>query len=390
MGHASPPVYFDHNSTTPLDPRVREAMLPWLGERWGNPSSAHRGGQAAADAVETARERVAALLGAAAAEIVFTASGTEGNNAVLASALATAPAGARLVLSAFEHPSIGRAADAWAAPRGIEVVRVAPRPDGVIDAGQFVAALDERTVLAALMLAQNEFGTLQPVTEVAGACRARGIPLLCDAVQAVGKIPVDVGGLGVDYLTLGGHKFGAPLGAAAIWIRTGAPFEPLLVGGAQERRRRASTANVPALVGLGEACALAAAELPARGQRLARLRDRFETGLANALPDAIVQGAAAERVPHTSHVRFPGTVGVDLAIRLDLAGFLVSAGPACGSGTVEPSPAMAALGLPRAEAISALRISFGEGNDEAQVDRLLAVLPDAVEAVRAATLRAVG
>lgn len=372
------PVYLDHNATTPLDPRVREAMLPWLGERWGNPSSAHGAGQAAADAVETAREAVAVLLGGEPAEIVFTASGTEANNAVIE---AVAGRGGRLVLSAFEHPSVAGAADRLAA-RGAEVTRVRPGADGVVDPAAVEAALEGRTALVALMLAQNELGTVQPVAAVAAACRRRGVPVLCDAVQAVGKIPVDARALGVDYLSLGGHKFGGPPGAAALWIRGGAPFEPLLVGGGQERRRRAGTVNVPAVVGLGRACELASAELPERGRRLAALRDRFEAGLRRAVPDAIVHGAGAPRVPHTSHVAFPGTLGVDLAIRLDLAGFQVSAGPACGSGSVEPSPAMAALGVPRDEALASLRFSFGAGNEAEQVDRLLAVLPDAILALR--------
>ena len=372
------PVYLDHNATTPLDPRVREAMLPWLGELWGNPSSVHRAGQAAADAVETAREAVAGLLGVEPPEIVFTASGTEANNAVIA---AVGGGGGRMVLSAFEHPSVSGAADLLAA-RGVEVTRVPPGPDGVVDPAAIEAALEGPTALVALMLAQNELGTVQPVAVVAAACRRRGVPVLCDAVQAVGKMPVDARALGVDYLTLGGHKFGGPPGAAALWIRGGAPFEPLLVGGGQERRRRAGTLNVPAVVGLGRTCELASGELPERGRRLAALRDRFEAGLRHAVPDAILHGAGALRVPHTSHVAFPGVLGVDLAIRLDLAGFLVSAGAACGSGSVEPSPAMAALGVPRDEALASLRFSFGAGNEAEQVDRLLALLPGEVAALR--------
>ena len=377
-------VYFDHNATTPLDPRVREAMLPWMGEQWGNPSSAHGAGQAAHEAVEAARAEVAALLGAEPPAVAFTGSGTEANNAVVAAALRRAGPGGHLVLSAFEHPSIRAAAAAWAPAVGASVTEVAPGPDGVVSARDLAAALRPETRLVALMLAQNELGTLQPVAEVARLCRERGIPVLCDAVQAIGKVPVSVQELGVDYLSLGGHKFHGPLGAAALWIRDGAPYEPLLVGGGQERRRRASTVNVPAVVGLGRACRLAAAELPDRAARLLALRERFEAGLGAALPDAIVHGAAAPRLPHTSHVAIPGTVNVDLMIRLDLAGFQVSSGPACGSGSAEPSPAMVALGAPRDEAVASLRISFGATSLPEEVDAFLPVLAREVAALRGA------
>jgi cysteine desulfurase len=374
--------YFDNNATTPLDPRVREAMLPWLGERVGNPSSAHSWGQAAYAAVEAARAEVAALLGAAPEEIVFTASGTEANNAVVAHALRSASPGDRIVVSAIEHPSI-LAACAEGEARGVEVARIAPGPDGVVPAERFAAALAPGVVLAALQLANNELGTLQPVVEVAGACRAAGVPLLCDAVQAAGKIAVDVAALGADYLTVGAHKFHGPLGAAALWIRPGAPFAPLLLGGAQERRRRASTVNVPAVVGFGAACRLARRELAARAAKLAALRDRFEAGLA-AIPEAIVHGAAAPRLPHTANVAFPGLVNLDLLVRLDLAGYAVSTGPACGSGVVEPTPTLAALGLAREEAIATLRISFGDQNRAAEIDAFLPVLAREVAALRAA------
>ena len=376
-------VYLDHNATTPLDPRVREAMLPWLGEGWGNPASAHRFGQAAREAVEAARERVAGLLGGASEEIVFTASGTEANNAVLRTVLAAGP-GAHLVVSAFEHPSIGIAADAWAAAAGAGVTRVRPDANGVVAPGAIAAALRPETRLVALMLAQNEVGTLQPVAEAARRCRERGVPLLCDAVQAIGKIPVAVHEIGCDYLTLGAHKFHGPLGAGAHWVRAGAPFEPLLVGGGQERRRRAGTTNVPAVVGLGRAAELAAAELPARARLLRDLRDRFEAGLARVLPDAVVHGAGAPRVPHTSHFAVPGTVNAELMIRLDLAGFAVSTGAACGSGVVEPGPAMVAMGIARAEAVASLRVSFGPGNTEAEVDAFLETLVREVAGLRAA------
>jgi cysteine desulfurase len=367
------PVYLDHNATTPLDPKVREAMLPWLGERHGNPSSIHRFGQAARNAVEEAREKVAALLGGRPPEIVFTASGTEANNAVTFDVARRAGLTGHLVISAFEHPSIREAA-ARLERDGLEVTRVSPGTDGVVPAEEVVAALRPDTVLVCLMLANNELGTIQPVAEVAVAARERGVPVLCDAVQAVGKIRVDVRELEVDYLVLGAHKFHGPLGAAALWVRKGIEISGYLLGGSQERRRRAGTENVPALVGLGEAAAVISAEGESRTARLAALRDRFEAGLRRAVPDATVHCGGSPRLPNTSHVAFPGVEGEALLIRLDLAGFAVSTGSACSSGTVEPSKTLLAIGLSREEALSSLRVSFGITNAPGEVDLFLDVL----------------
>jgi cysteine desulfurase len=374
------PVYLDHNATTPLDPRVRDAMLPWLGARWGNPSSIHAFGRAAREAVEEARERVATLLGARPAEVVFTASGTEANNTVLSTVAGRAGGQGHLVLSSLEHPSV-RAAAAGLEEGGMAVDRVPPGADGVVDPAAVEAALRPDTRLVCLMRANNELGTLQPVAEVAARCRERGVPVLCDAVQAVGKVPVGVAELGVDYLTLGGHKFHGPPGVAALWARSGSPVAPLLVGGSQERRRRASTENVPGVVGLGEAAALATAELAERGRHLAALRDRFEAGVRR-IPGTRLHCTGAPRLPNTSHLAFDGVEGEALLIRLDLAGFAVSTGSACASGAVEPSPVLAALGLSAAEALGSLRVSFGMTNREEEVDRFIAALKGEVAALR--------
>jgi cysteine desulfurase len=379
-------VYLDHNATTPLHPAAREAMLPWLGEQHGNPSSLHRFGQAARNAVEEAREKVAALLGARPPEVVFTASGTEANNAVLSDvarrAISSGGDRSHLVISAIEHPSIREAATRLEKESGFEVTRVSPGRDGVVPAAAFLAALRPDTRLACLMLANNELGTLQPVAEVAAACRERGIPVLCDAVQAVGKIPVGVHSLGVDYLTLGGHKFHGPLGAAALWVRKGVELSGLLVGGSQERRRRASTENVPAIVALGAAAAAALAELPARHAHLAGLRDRFEAELPRQVPGAVLHCTGSPRLPNTAHAAFPGVEGESLLIRLDIAGFAVSTGSACSSGTVEPSKTLLAIGLAPEEALSSLRISFGMTNRDEDVDAFLATLAREVAELR--------
>ena len=374
--------YFDHNATTPLDPVVRTAMERWMGPSWGNPSSVHRHGQAAREAVEEARASVARAIGASSPEIVFAGSGTECNNAVVAGAMRAAPGG-RLVISALEHPSILHAATTWAAATGTDVVVIPPDRSGVVRLDEFVEALQPGTRLAALMLANNELGTIQPVAELAAACRERGIPLLVDAVQALGKIPVDVQALGADYLTVAAHKLHGPLGAAALRVRAGAPFAPLLVGGSQERQRRASTVNVPAVVGFGAACDRVVADGPARRERLAALRQRFETGLAR-IPGALVHGSDAPRLPHTTHVAFPGLVGQELMIRLDLAGWAVSTGAACGSGTVTASSTLLAMGLAEEEAIASLRVSFGLPNTTDEIDRFLPELAAAVAALRSA------
>ena len=377
------PVYLDHNATTPLHPRVREAMLPWLGERHGNPSSIHRFGQAAREAVEGARERVAALVGGRPPEVVFTASGTEANNAVLFDHARRAGRRGHLVISAIEHPSVREAA-ARLAEEGMEVTRVSPGRDGVVAVEEVVRALCPDTRLAALMLANNELGTLQPVTAVAAACRERGVPVLCDAVQAVGKIPVNAPALGVDFLVLGAHKFNGPLGAAAVWVRPGVELSGYLVGGSQERRRRASTENVPALAGLGEAAAVALEEIDRRPALLAALRDRFEAALPGRVPGAVLHCQGSPRLPNTSHLAVPGVEGESLLIRLDLAGFAVSTGSACSSGSVEPSKTLLAVGISREEALCSLRVSFGLTNTLDEVDAFLDALAREVAELRRA------
>lgn len=380
--------YLDHNATTPLDSRVMEVMLPWLTTRHGNPSSIHRFGQAAREAVEAARVEVAALVGGKPLEIVFTASGTEANNAVLAHLGAAAGHRGHVVLSAFEHPSVRLAVERLEA-LGMTATRVSPGPSGRVASDAVLEALRPETRMVCLMLANNEVGTVQPVAEVAAICRERGITVLCDAVQAAGKLPIEVRALGIDFLTVGAHKFHGPLGAAALWVRGGVELAPLLVGGSQERRRRAGTENVPALVGFGEACRLARLELPERMDRLGRLRDEFERGL-NVVGKTVIHCAESPRLPHTSHVAFLGVEGESLLIRLDLAGFAVSTGSACSSGAVEPSKTLLAMGIPPREALSSLRISFGITNRDEDVPRFLGALADEVATLRRVAPEPVG
>ncbi len=379
-------VYFDHNATTPLDPRVLDAMLPWLAGGHGNPSSAHRCGREARLAVEAAREQVAALLGAHPDEVVFTSSGSEANNAVIYSAVQMYGCDdesdpGHLIVSMLEHPSVRQAA-ARAEELGWQVTTLAPEPDGVIAVENVRRALRDDTRLVCLARASSELGTLQPVAEVAALCRRRGVPVHCDAVQAVGKVAVDAGELGVDYLTLGGHKFCGPPGIGALWIRSGAAFEPLLVGGGHESGRRASTENVPAAVGLGRTAELAAAELEEHHRHLSTLREACEDGLA-AIPGPIVHCREAPRLPHTCHVAFPGVSGHELLLALDHRGYAVSTGSACHAGRPQPSQVLLAMGMSEAEALASLRVSFGVSNTRAEVERFLPVLAAEVETLQA-------
>lgn len=378
-------VYFDHNATTPLDGRVLDAMLPWMSENHGNPSSVHSFGQKAREAVDAAREVLAGKLGGLPPEWVFTASGSEANNSVIFGLAHAAGECARdlpghVVLSAIEHPSILRAADRLEAA-GVRVTRLAPDANGVVDSAEARDSLEDDTFLVCLMLANNEVGTIQPVREVASVCRERGVPVLCDAVQAVGKIPVAVADLDVDYLTLGAHKFYGPLGAAALWIRGGASYESYLVGGGQERRRRAGTENVPAVVGLARALELAVDDLEARACHMEALRDRFEAGVAS-IGDVAIHGQGARRLPNTSNVAFRSVAAESLMIRLDLEGFAVSAGSACSSGKAEPSSALTAMGIGREEALSSVRVSFGTTNTEGEVEHFVETISRVVAELR--------
>ena len=379
-GHEA--AYFDNNATTPLDPRVVGAMLPWLASQHGNPSSAHGFGRAARAAVDRAREQVLSAIGGQDGDLVFLSSGTEANNAVLLDRAAASGFKGRVVFSSLEHASI-RSRAQQLEEAGIEAFEVRPDGQGVATAASFAPAIDSRACLVCLMLANNEIGTLQPVAEVADLAHAAGAPLLCDAVQAVGKVPVDVRALGADYLVIGGHKFHGPSGAAALYVAPGAELRPLLMGAGQERGRRSSTENVAAIVGLGEACAIAARELEERHAKLLALRDRFEAGLER-FEAVVVHGKDAPRLPHTSHVAFLGLVAHDLMMWLDGRGHAVSTGAACHSGKPQASWACRQMGLPEHESLASLRVSFGLTNSEEEVDRLLAALAVGVPLLRRA------
>jgi cysteine desulfurase len=374
--------YLDHNAITPMRPEAAEAVRAALGV-FGNPSSLHAAGRAARDLLDGARARAAAALGARPAEVVFTSGATESAALAIRGALAAAPAGRReLVLTAVEHPCIRDLARALAAG-GTPVAVVPVDRLGLPDPAAFRAAVTERTAIACAMLANNETGVVLPVPELAAAARAQGALFLCDAVQAVGKIPVDFRALGADLLALSGQKLGGPRGAGALLVREGVALAPVL-GGHQERGRRGGTENLPGIAGLGAAVEAASAHRSAEASRIAALRDRLEAGLLDRVPGARVNGAGAPRLPTTSSVTFPAVDGEALLMALDLEGLCASAGAACTSGSTRPSHVLSAMGLSPAEARATLRLSLGWCSSGDDVERALEVIPPLVRRVRAA------
>ncbi len=375
------PIYLDYNATTPVAPEVLAAMLEALRDGWGNPSSAHAYGRRARAAVERAREQVAALLGCAPDEVLFTSGGTESDNAaILGVADARSLHGRHVVISRVEHAAVEQACR-WLEGRGYEVTRVPVDGDGRVAAADVAAALRPDTVLVSVLHAQNETGVLEPVAEIGALARAREIPFHSDAAQSVGKLAVDVGALVVDLLTVAGHKLYAPQGVGALVVRRGTPFAPLLRGAGHESGRRSGTENVAGIVGLGAACALAARELPARTERLTTLRDRLETGLRRIVPDLVVHGAGAARLPNTLSVAFPGARGYDIAARAE--GVAIAAGAACHSGRPNVSAVLCAMGVPEDLALSTLRLTVGRPTTPEEVDRAAERIGTAVTLCRA-------
>lgn len=379
-------IYLDHNATTPLDPLVADHMTRAMREVWGNASSLHHFGQQAKAALDHARGSVATLLGADASEIVFTAGGTESDNlAIRGAADAIEPSGRKhLVTTAIEHEAVLNTMRSLA-KRGWRVTTLPVDASGIVDVDRVREAITDATALVSVMHANNEIGTLQPVAEIAAIAHSHGALVHSDAVQTAGKIRLDVGALGVDLLSIAGHKFYGPKGAGALWIRRGVRLVSPLAGGKQERNRRAGTENVPALVGLGVAADVAGRKLTAEGERLAALRDRLEAGVLARVPGAERNGAEHPRVPNTSNVSIERVEAESVLIGLDLAGIAVSSGSACSSGTLEPSHVLKAMGLSHARTLGSIRFSLGASNTEADIDRVLDVLPPLVEKLRSLT-----
>ena len=371
-----PMIYLDNNASTKLDPEAGAAVVESL-ELYGNPSSVHAAGRRARRAVEEAREEVARLVGASAEEIFFTSGGTEANAMAIFGAVAGRRG--RLVRSGAEHPSVREPMDAAGECRVVD-----PEPSGALDAGRVLDALEKETLLVSVMTANNEYGGLFPVGPIAAGARARGVLAHTDAVQAAGRVRLDVRALGVDLLSLSAHKLHGPKGAGALFVRKGVPLAPRTPGGGQEKRLRGGTENTPALVGFGVAARLARQRLEGESAGIERLRDRLEGGILERIPAARALSRGIPRLPNTSAIHFEGAAAEVLLVRLDLEGVAVSAGSACSSGTLSPSPAILSLGLSRRDARQVIRFSLSRWTREEEVDAVLAILPRIVADLRSA------
>ena len=376
-------IYMDHNATTPVRPEVLEALLPYYQDRYANPSSVHAEGQDARVAVEEARERVAALLGCRAREIVFTGCGTESDNMAIRGVLAANETeGRHVVTTAIEHPGVLETCK-YLETKGVEVTYVPVGRSGVVDPEDVGKAIRDDTVIVSVMHGNNESGSVQPVAEIGAIAKAQGTVFHTDAVQTAGKIPIDVNAMNIDLLALSGHKLNAPKGIGAIYIREGTSMDALIYGGHQERNRRSGTENVAGIVALGKACELAMNEMDRETPRVTRLRDRLQDGLQERIPEAEVNGDAERRLPGTLNMSFRAVGGEPLLINLDLAGVAVSTGSACASGNTDPSHVLLAMGIPKDLIEGSLRFSLGYGNTEEDVDHIVGILPDIVARLRA-------
>lgn len=372
------PIYLDNNATTPIDPSVLEAMLPYLREEFGNPSSAHALGGPAHDAVERARGEVAALIGAAPDEIVFTSGGTEASNMAIRGAAVMNAARRAIVTTNIEHPATD-ACCALLARAGHPIRHLKAKADGIVEAADAASLVSNDTALVTIIHAQNEIGTLQPVAEIARQAHAAGALVHVDAAQSVGKVPVDVDALGADLLSIAAHKLHAPKGIGVLYIRRGVALPPLLVGAGQEHGRRPGTENVPYIVGVGEACRLARLALAEAEPRMRALRDRLLARLQQAAPGLTLVGHPTERLPNTLNVLFPNVSGRQLLA--SCPGVLASNGSACHADSEEPSAILLALGIPREAALGTVRLSVGRHTTTEDIDNAAARLTSAWRAL---------
>jgi len=375
------PVYLDNAATTPLDPRVLEAMLPHLGGRRGNPSSLHAFGGSAREGLEEARAGVASLIGASPGEIVFTSGGTESDDlAVLGLARSAGPDKRHAVVSCVEHAAV-REATKRLQSEGFEVSWIGVDEDGLVDPAEFAASLRRDTVLAAVMWANNEVGTVEPVLELADICAAKDVPFHADAVQAAGRVPIDVSETPVSTLALSGHKLYGPQGIGALYVREGVSLEPIVYGGGQEKGLRSGTENVVGIVGLGTAARLAREEMDDRVTHERELRDRIMAGVEE-IPDVLVNGHRGRRLSNNVHLTVSGVQAESLVLFLDSLGYAVGSGSACSSGGHKASPVLLAMGLPEREAFSVVRITVGKDNTLEEVDDFLEAFSTAVAQLR--------
>jgi cysteine desulfurase len=376
------PIYLDHSATTPVRAEVLEAMLPFFGPRFGNPSSTHRWGREARVALDEARERLARSLGASADEICFTSGGTEADNlAVIGAWRALRNTRPVVVSTPIEHKAV-LAAVHEVEEEGGSARMVDVTAEGVVDKASFDGALGDDVALCSVMWVNNEIGTVQDIPALVAAAKARGALFHTDGVQALGKVAIDLKTLPVDYLSISGHKVGAPKGIGALFVRRGAPITPMLYGGSQDRGRRPGTENVAMSVGFARAVELAVAEREAECARLEKLRDALETALVAKIPDAVIHGRGAPRAPHVLNISVPGTDSESMLMALDLQGVACSAGSACQSGSIDPSHVLTACRVPHELAVASVRLSLGSLNTDAHVARVSELFPALIAKAR--------
>ncbi len=373
-------VYLDHNATTPVRPEVRDRMLPFFGELFGNPSSAHSFGQEVKVYLEEARKRIANQLGASPAQIVFTSGGTESDNYAIKGTAFAAGEG-HIITALTEHPAVLQTVS-WLAKKGYDASYVPVDSSGVVDPTDVKKALRPDTILVSIMHLNNEIGTVQPVEEIAAIAKEAGVYFHTDAVQSFGKLPTKVDDLGVDLLSVAAHKIYGPKGVGALYIRKGTRIDPLVIGGAQEKRRRSGTENIAGIVGFGEAVVRAEAERETVYSRLAVLREKLVKGLTDSIPELIINGDPSRTFPSTVSASVSHVEGESLLLSLDMEGIAVSTGSACSSGSLEPSHVLMAMGIDTVLAQGTLRFSMGRGTTEAQIDHLLEVFPPIVQRLR--------
>ena len=374
-------IYLDNNATTSVAPEVLDAMMPYLRDWYGNPSSMYSFAGAAHKAVAKAREQVAALVGAMPEEIVFTSCGTESDSTAILGAFEAQPEKRHFITSRVEHSAI-IAMGQFLERKGFRVTYLDVDEKGQLDIEQLDKAMTPETGIVSLMYANNETGTIFPIAEAAAMIKARGIPFHVDAVQAVGKIPLDLSTLPLDYIAMSGHKLHAPKGVGVLYARRGAPFRPFLRGGHQESGRRAGTENVPYIVGLGAACELAAKHIRDENTSVKALRDRLEAGLLAAIPDVRINGDPASRLPNTTNISFKYVEGEAILLLLDQEGICASSGSACTSGSLEPSHVLRSMGVPFTYAHGSVRLSLSRYTTEAEIDRALEVFPRVIGRLR--------
>ena len=376
-------IYLDNAATTRVRPEVAEAVLPAMTETYGNASSVHSFGREAKKAMEKARAQVAAAIGAKKEEIYFTAGGSEADNwAIKGAAHALRRKGLHIITTAIEHHAVLHTCQALE-KEGFEVTYLPVDEYGLVTPEQMEAAIRPDTILVSVMAANNEIGTIEPIAEIGAVCRAHKVLFHTDAVQAVGHMPLDVAAMQIDMLSLSGHKFYAPKGVGALYIRTGVRIENLIEGGAQERNRRAGTENVPAIVGMGRAIELITAEMAEENARISGLRDRLIAGILDAIPESGLNGHPTKRLPGNVNVSIRYIEGEALLLSLDMAGIAASSGSACTSGSLDPSHVLLAIGLPHEIAHGSLRLTIGRDNTQDEIDRVLEELPKIVSRLRA-------